>query len=614
MSDTPAKRSLTRREVFKRAAAAGLSLPALATLVAACGPQAPLAPATVGVAPTALPGVTPPVSPFLPTVAPAAAGAKRGGGGTVRLLWWQAPTNLNSHLSLATKDVGAIRIYAEPLADFDANAQLIPVLAAEIPSVENGGVAKDFSSVTWKLKKGVTWHDGQPFTAADVAFTFKFLSEPATGATTLGYYQSVAGVEALADDTVKVTFKAPVAAWFTPFTGTTGQILPQHALKDFVGDAAKTSPFQQRPIGTGPYKVSDFKSGDVVTYDLNSDYYEPGKPFFDTVILKGGGDAASAARAVLQTGEVDWAWNLQIEPSVLSGLNAGHGKVVSWPGFGTEKLIINHTDPQTEMDGQMSSYKVPHPHFQDLRVRQALALAVQRDVIASTLYGPGAGATGFTMNEVARYMPKDIAWEFNLDKARQLLDDAGAQKGADGVRMLNGRKMSWLFSASTNSVRQKEQEIIKSALQQLGIEVEIKAVDATAYFAAANPDSFQQLRADLGIEANAATVYPLLWYLRYVSADPVKDLAQKENNWAGRNIMRYQNPQFNDLYAQAVREVDPARYTALFLQLQTLVVSDVADIGLVSRNNVSAASTSLTGYQPTPWAQDPWDIKNWKRA
>ena len=166
MSDIPAQRSLTRREVFKRAAVAGLSLPALATLVAACGPQAPVAPATIVVA---------------PTVAPAAAVAKRGGGGTVRLLWWQAPTNLNSHLSLATKDVGAIRIYAEPLADFDANAQLVPVLAAEIPSVENGGVARNFTSVTWKLKKGVTWHDGQPFTAADVAFTFKFLSEPSTG-------------------------------------------------------------------------------------------------------------------------------------------------------------------------------------------------------------------------------------------------------------------------------------------------------------------------------------------------------------------------------------------------------------------------------------------------
>src|SRR5918912_297399 len=154
--------------------------------------------------------------------------------------------------------------------------------------------------------------------------------------------------------------------------------------------------------------------------------------------------------------------------------------------------------------------------------------------------------------------------------------------------------MAWVSTASTNSVRQKEHEIIKNSLQQIGIEMEIKAVDASAYFSAGNADSFQQLKCDLGMETNGAPVYPLLWYLRYLSADPLKDIAQKENNWSGRNIMRYQNPQFNDLYKQ----------------MQDLVVQDVADIGLVARNNVSAASKRLSGYQPTPWAPEVWDIKN----
>ncbi len=496
-----------------------------------------------------------------------------------------------------------MRIYAEPLADFNAQNQLVPVLAAEIPSLDNGGVARDGTSVTWKLKSGVKWHDGQPFTASDVAFTFKYLSDPATSATTLGYYQDVATVEAAAPDTVKVTFKHPVAAWFNPFVGLPGQILPEHVLKDAVGAGAKDAPFNLKPIGTGPYKVSDFKSGDVVTYDLNPDYHVAGSPFFDTVTLKGGGDATGAARAVLQTGEADWAWNLQIEPAVLNSLQSGgHGQIVTWLGGGTEKLIINHTDPQTEQDGQYSSYKVPHPHFQELKVRQALAYAIQRDAIAAQLYGPGGKETAYTMNENTQYMPPDVKWEYNLDKARQLLDEVGAAPGPDGIRVFNGRRMSWLYGSSTNSVRQKEQEIIKASLQQVGIEVEIKAVDASAYFAANNADSFQQLRADLGMETNAAGVYPLLWYLRYLSADPTKDIAQKENNWAGRNIMRYQNPEFNDLYAQAANEVDPAKYTQLFQKMQQLVVTDVADIGLVSRNNVSAASKRLTGYQPTPWA------------
>ena len=103
-------------------------------------------------------------------------------------------------------------------------------------------------------------------------------------------------------------------------------------------------------------------------------------------------------------------------------------------------------------------------------------------------------------------MPPDLKWEYNLDKARQLLDEVGAAPGPDGIRVFNDRRMSWLYGASTNSVRQKEQEIIKAALQQIGIEVEIKAVDASAYFAANNTDSFQQLRADLGMETNAAGI------------------------------------------------------------------------------------------------------------
>jgi peptide/nickel transport system substrate-binding protein len=614
--------ALTRRDLLQRAGL-GLGTPALLALLAACGPAAPAAntpaPTPLPAKPTAPPAATasaPGVA--APTAVPASQAApasKPGGGGALSLLWWQAPTILNAHLSLATKDVGAVRIYSEPLADFNANNELVPILAAEIPSLQNGGVAGDGSSVTWKLKKGVKWHDGQPFTAADVAFTYRYLSDPATSATTLGYYQDVASVEASADDTVKITFKHPVAAWFNPFTSSPGQILPEHILKDSIGPTAKDAPFNFKPIGTGPYKVTDFKPGDVVTYELNPEYHESGKPFFDKVMLKGGGDATSAARAVLQTGEADWAWNLQVEPAVLNGMQSGgKGKIVTWAGGGTEKLIINHTDPETEVDGQFSSAKTEHPHFKELKVRQALAYAVQRDAMATQLYGPGGQATGYTLNENSQYMPPDITWEFNLDKARQLLDEVGAKPAADGVRVLNGRRMHWLYGSSTNSVRQKEQEIIKAALAQIGIEVEIKAVDASAYFAANNADSFQQLKADLGMETNGATVYPLLWYLRYLSADPAKDIAQKENGWSGRNIMRYQNAQFNDLYAQASKEVDRAKYTQLFLQMQTLVVNDVADIGLIARNNVSAASNRLTGYAPTPWAPEIWDIGNWRTS
>lgn len=228
MRHTLSRRTLLRRGVLGIGATA---------LLAACSPAAPTqpsattapaqptsAPATTAPAATAAP--TAPLGAAAPTTTTAASSGKPGGGGDLSLLWWQAPTILNAHLSLATKDVGAIRIYAEPLADFNANNELVPILAAEIPSVDNGGVARDGTSVTWKLKRGVEWHDGQPFTASDVAFTFRYLRDPGTAATTLGYYQDVDSVDAADESTVKITFKHAVAAWFNPFTGMPGQILP----------------------------------------------------------------------------------------------------------------------------------------------------------------------------------------------------------------------------------------------------------------------------------------------------------------------------------------------------------------------------------------------------
>lgn len=634
-------RRLSRRAVLKRATALGLSAPAIASLLAACGgddddePEATATSASGGEstattsstgAATAAASEASEGSPTSEAAATEPAGAEstattaeetgeRGGGGLLRLLWWQAPVVLNGHLSVAGKDIGAIHICMEPLAQFGPDGEMVPILAAEIPSLENGGVAEDQSSVTWKLREGVTWHDGEDFTADDVAFTFTYLSDPASNATTLGFYSDVESVEAVDDYTVRVNFKHPVAAWFNPFTGNSGTILPEHILKDFVGENAVNAPFNLMPIGTGPYKVSEFVPGDTVIYDIHEDYWDPGKPFFDQVEFKGGGDAASAARAVLQSGEADWAWNLQVEAQILESLkDAGAGTLVTWPGAGTEKWLFNHSDPETEKDGQRSHRDVPHPHFQDLRVRQAIAMAIPRDVIAQQLYGEAGTATGYTMNESPQFMPEGITWEYDLDKANALLDEAGAAKGGDGVRELNGRKMSWISSASINSVRQKEQEIIKQSFGELGIELEIAAVDASAYFDAANVASFQHLYYDFGIERNAAQIYPLLWYRRYLSADPLKDIAQQENGWAGRNIQRFQSAEFNDMYAKAAAEVDPEVYTQIFLDMQTYVVENQADIGMVSSNNVAAASTDLTGFKPSPFAVEVWDIRDWRKG
>src|SRR5262252_4684191 len=130
---------------------------------------------------------------------------RAGGGGALRTLFWQAPTSLNLHFAVGAKDVEGAGIFYEPLSAWDPDGNLVPLLAAEVPNIENGGVAADGMSVTWKLKRGVQWHDGQPFTADDVVFNWEYASDPATAATTIGIYQDVE-VEKIDIYTVRVRF------------------------------------------------------------------------------------------------------------------------------------------------------------------------------------------------------------------------------------------------------------------------------------------------------------------------------------------------------------------------------------------------------------------------
>src|SRR6266566_3429623 len=158
--------------------------------------------------------------------------AKAGGGGALRLLFWQSPTLLNPHFAVGTKDQEGSRIFYEPLAGWDADGNLVPMLAEEIPDIENGGLSKDGMSVTWKLKPGVQWHDGRPFTADDVVFNWQYAADPATAATTTGSYKDVT-VEKIDPLTVRVRFAKPTPFWADPFVGANGMIIPKHLFQPY---------------------------------------------------------------------------------------------------------------------------------------------------------------------------------------------------------------------------------------------------------------------------------------------------------------------------------------------------------------------------------------------
>ena len=214
----------------------------------------------------------------------------------LKLLYWQSPTTLNPHLSNGLKDLEAASIVYEPLAAYDEEEKLIPILAAEIPTQANGGISADNTSVIWKLRDGIVWSDGKPFTAKDVVFTYDFITNPATGATSTEFYGEIASVEAVDDLTVEVTFKQPTGAALSSFVGGSGMILPAHIFANYIGAAARSAPGNTSPIGTNAFQVKEFRPGDTIIYEPNPNFRGDSSPF-TTVELKGGGDAVSAARA-----------------------------------------------------------------------------------------------------------------------------------------------------------------------------------------------------------------------------------------------------------------------------------------------------------------------------
>ena len=425
---------------------------------------------------------------------------KRGGGGPLRTLWWQAPTLLNPHFATGTKDVDASRIFYEPLVAYDPEGNLVPVLAAEIPSVANGGLAKDGTNVTWRLKKNVAWHDGKPFSADDVVFTWEFVSDPGTAAVTAGSYREVSRIDKADSHTIKITFTRPQPFWADAFCGNRGMILPKHLFESFKGAKSREAPANLKPVGTGAYRIADFKPGDVVKAEINPNYHVPNWPFFDSLEMKGGGDAASAARAVLQTGEFDYAWNMQVEDDILLRMEqGGKGRVNIWATGNVEHTMCNFSDPWTDVDGERSSAKTTHPFLTDPAVRQALNLLVDRSAVHEQIYGRQGQTTANFLNAPSRVRSSSMRWEFNVDKANQVLDAAGWKRGADGVRAKDGKRLKMLYQTSTNAPRQKTQQIIKQAAAKAGIEIEIKSVVASVFFGsdAANPDNYPHFYSDL---------------------------------------------------------------------------------------------------------------------
>ncbi len=543
--------------------------------------------------------------------------AARGADGALKLIYWQAPSILNPYLSGGTKDLEAASIVIEPLARYNPKGEMVPYLAAEIPTVANGGVAKDLKSITWKLKPGLKWSDGSPVTSKDVVFTAKYCMDPSGGCAQLSHFEGVDKVEAVDPLTVKVVFKKPMPNPYGPFVSYESPIIQAKQFENCLGAKAPTCTAANfGPIGTGPFVVTNFKPNDVIQYKDNPNYRDPNQPAFKTVTLKGGGDAASAARAVFETGEYDYAWNLQLAPDVLANMvKGGKGHVVVAFGSLVERLMLNMTDPSPNLPADTrATVKAPNPFLKDKRVREALSMAIDRKLLVKIGYGKTGRVTCDLVPAPANFAASNTFCEKqDIAGAKKLLDEAGWKVGPDGIRQKDGKKLVLSYQTSTNAVRQDFQSLIKQWWKEIGVEANLKNINASVFFGGdpGSPDTFQKFYADVEMYANNFTGTDPQTYLAQYMCDKAPS---PKTQWQGENVTRFCDPAYDKLVGQLSQTADIKERGKISKELNNMLTKDSYTVlPLVWRGTVSGVANSIEHEQINPWDSELWNIADWTR-
>jgi len=546
-----------------------------------------------------------------------AAFAERGSDGEVRIIYWQAPSIMNAFLSGGTKDVEAASMVIEPLARYDPDGNLVPWLVEELPTVQNGGISEDLTSITWNITPGLTWSDGTPFTSEDVKFTYEYCTDPEGGCAQVTKFQGVESVETPDETTVVVTFDGPTPNPYGPFVGGESPILQKAQFENCVGAAASTCTEENfNPIRTGPFVVDEFKPNDVISMSANENYRDPDKPAFASVTFKGGGDARAAGQAVMETGEFDYAWNLQLAPDVIAAMEEG-GQGVAVAGFGPllERIMVNQTDPDPNLpEGERSTAAHPHPFLREPAVYKAMSMAIDRPLLVEIGYGQ-AGRVGCSWVPA----PEAFASTFegcdvqDIEGAKALLDEAGiVDTDGDGVREHNGEPLSILYQSSTNAVRQDFQALIKEWWEQIGFEVELRNVDSSVFFGGdpGSPDTFQKFYADVEMYANTFNGTDPQSYLGNGLCDKAP---RPETQWQGENISRFCMEEYDALHAELTETADMAERQRIGRELSAMMTDNGGMIPLVHRGRLSAHSNTLGGVDLNVWDSELWNVADWYR-
>ena len=552
-------------------------------------------------------GTTPAATQPPPTVAPAASPQPEAPKDLVIVIP-EDPPSFNAVISDSGYDALAMHLALLGLTEIDPSGKVYPVLAASLPTQENGDVViKDDGTmdVTWTLRNDVTWADGTPVTTDDVLFTYKAIIDPNTGSWIPGI-DLVTGVDKIDDQKFVVHFSSVYPSYLTLFGGRQVVIWPKHYCDASQGfqnwDCAR------QPLSDGPYLLKEWVTGDHLTFSANPKYFEAGKPNINSIIVKIVPDA-TVRETMLRQGDADilmWATE-QVADDLKNDANV---KVsISPSNRFVMRLFIN-----LAKKGTTDAKAHPNPLFSDVRVRQAIRSAIDVDTITGSVWH-GYASPVWTEFFRPPYDKCSIARpKFDPEAAKALLDQAGWVVGSDGVRECKGCKTAkdgtkFSFELLTYSEYGEPliltQQLIAEQLKNVGIEATLSQMQGSVMWADTASNGIEQtgnFEIDLYDDGYAGNDPTDFLYQYYYSAS-----AKPDNGW---NIGRWINPEMDGLIDSAYTLDEGARQTA-FCQMAQILDKELPQILLFSTLNADAYSTRVANVQANVNNVVSWNAADW---
>ena len=524
-------------------------------------------------------------------------------GGTLVFAIWQEPTTVASIYQNQTVSGIVGDVVVEGLLNVDTDGNYQPVLAKSVPTVTNGGVKLSADGkkmdVTYELKSGVKWSDGDPFTSADVKFTWETIMKDPKVITREGYDQ-VESIDTPNDTTVVVHYKTLYGPYLTRFQL---GMLPKHVLQN-VADIS-TSDFNRRPMGTGPFKITEFVAGDHITAERNANYREAGKPYLDKIVFRVV-PSREVAVAQLKAGEVDGMWNL-LEAQIPDLEKDSNIAIVKTPSPSVERVEMNTTKP-----GNPGDRTAKHPVLGDIAVRHALVLATPKQAIIDKLLF-GLARPGSSPVSQGWAAPKGLTQEsYDPKKANDLLDQAGWVKGSDGIRSKGGVRASLTITTTTgDAVRERVEQILIDEWKAIGVELAIKNQPSSVFlsgsWSAGDPRKLGNF--DLAMYASSPAIDPHQTVnLRYTTKN-----IPTVSNQQGQNYTGFSNPDADKSIDEAGNTLDLEKRKVAYASALKLLNDAYVIIWMYERLGLDAFRTNVSGYAGNVWGSITSTSANWSK-